>query len=79
MVVIAIIATLAAVVAPSAFSSIEKAKASAIVKDVEAIKTAAFIFYADTGVFPNGTVSGGQPYSVLEFPCFIHTWLNILQ
>lgn len=63
LVVIAIIAILAAVVAPNAFKAIDKSKAAALIEDVEAIKTASFIFYADTGVFPVGTVQGDRTYS----------------
>lgn len=52
MVVIAIIAILAAVVAPNAFKAIEKAKAAGVTSDFKAIKTAALGFYADCGVWP---------------------------
>ena len=61
LVVIAIIVILAAAVAPNAFKAISKA--AALIEDVEAIKTASFIFYADTGVFPVGTVQDQSIYS----------------
>jgi prepilin-type N-terminal cleavage/methylation domain-containing protein len=52
IVVIAIIAVLASVIAPSAFRSIEKAKISRATVDMKAIKTAAMAFYSDTGAWP---------------------------
>jgi len=58
IVVIAIIAILAAIVAPNAFRAIEKAKISAAITDLKAIKNAAMAFYADTGTLPC-TKSGG--------------------
>ena len=52
LVVIAIIAILAAVVAPNAFRAIEKAKISGSMADVRAMKTGAISYYGDTGVWP---------------------------
>lgn len=52
MVVIAIIAVLAAVVAPQVFRQVEKAKVSATVADYRAIKTALMAFHIDTGTWP---------------------------
>jgi general secretion pathway protein G len=51
IVVIAIIAVLAAIIAPNAFKAIEKAKISATIADVQAIKTGAMSSYSDTGVW----------------------------
>ncbi|MFA5362865.1 MAG: prepilin-type N-terminal cleavage/methylation domain-containing protein [Candidatus Omnitrophota bacterium] len=51
IVVIAIIAVLAAIIAPNAFKAIEKAKISATVADLQAIKTAAMSFYSDSGLW----------------------------
>ena len=52
LVVIAIIGILAAIIAPNAFKAIEKSKIAKVVGDVNAIKTAALMYYSDTGVFP---------------------------
>ncbi len=52
IVVIAIIAILAAIIAPNAFKAIEKAKISACISDIKAIKTASLAFYSDTGTLP---------------------------
>lgn len=49
IVVIAIIAVLAAIIAPNAFKAIEKAKISATVEDLQAIKTASMSYYSDVG------------------------------
>src|SRR3989338_6155893 len=49
IVVIAIIAILAAIIAPNAFKAIQKSKASRIITDLKAIKSASMSFYADTG------------------------------
>jgi general secretion pathway protein G len=51
IVVIAIIAVLAAIIAPNAFKAIEKAKISASIADLQAIKTAAMSCYSDTGIW----------------------------
>jgi general secretion pathway protein G len=51
IVVIAIIAVLAAIIAPNAFKAIEKAKISATIADLQAIKTAAMSCYSDTGAW----------------------------
>ncbi|MBU2474227.1 MAG: type II/IV secretion system protein [Candidatus Omnitrophica bacterium] len=52
IVVIAIIAILAAIIAPNAFKAIEKASRSAAIGDFRTIKTASMAFYADTGTWP---------------------------
>jgi general secretion pathway protein G len=64
-VVIAIIAVLSAIIAPSAFRAIGKAKAARALEDVKSIKTAAIAFYSDAGLWPGsqwGTMPG-DPYS----------------
>lgn len=58
IVVIAIIAILAAIVAPNAFRAIEKGKISACISSIKAIRSAAYAFYADTGILPC-TKAGG--------------------
>lgn len=58
LVVIAIIGILAAVVAPNAFKSIEKAKVSTAISDYKAFKTAALNYYGDTGIWPATTTNG---------------------
>jgi general secretion pathway protein G len=52
LVVIAIIGILAAVIAPNAYSAVEKAKMNRLVSDCKAIEAAALNCYADTGAFP---------------------------
>ncbi len=59
LVVIAIIGILAAIIAPNAFKAIEKAKCAQAIGDAKAIKTAANVFYGDTGVWPHGDGVGG--------------------
>ncbi|MDN5346862.1 MAG: ral secretion pathway protein [Clostridia bacterium] len=59
LVVIAIIGILAAIVLPSAFKAVEKAKISRVVADVRAIKAAGHAYYADTGDWPK---SGQDAY-----------------
>ncbi len=54
IVVIAIIAILAAVVAPNAFKAIEKAKIAKCGSDLQVMKKAALIHYADTGLWGEG-------------------------
>ncbi|MDD5668718.1 MAG: prepilin-type N-terminal cleavage/methylation domain-containing protein [Candidatus Omnitrophica bacterium] len=58
IVVIAIIAVLAAIITPNVFRAIEKAKISACIGDIKAIRSASFAFYADTGTLPC-TKAGG--------------------
>ncbi|MDD5729610.1 MAG: prepilin-type N-terminal cleavage/methylation domain-containing protein [Candidatus Omnitrophica bacterium] len=58
IVAIAIIAILAAIIAPNAFKAVEKAKISSAVSDIRAIRTAAMSFYSDTGTLPC-TKAGG--------------------
>ncbi len=52
LVVIAIIGILAAIIAPNAFKAVEKSKVAKVISDVNAIKTAALVYYSDTGVLP---------------------------
>jgi len=52
IVVIAIISVLAAVIAPSAFRAIEKAKCSRAIAESKVVKTAAFAYYTDTDFWP---------------------------
>jgi len=52
IVAIAIIAILAAIIAPNAFKAIEKAKISKALAQVDAVKTAGLSYYADTGQWP---------------------------
>ncbi|MFH1362772.1 MAG: type II secretion system protein GspG, partial [Candidatus Omnitrophota bacterium] len=57
-VVIAIIAILAAIIAPNAFKAIEKAKISKAAGDMKTIKAAALAYYVDTGKWPLQGVGG---------------------
>jgi len=60
MVVVAIMAILVSLIAPSAFKAIEKGKISAFMRDYREIKTAAISYYADTSAWPannNASVS----------------------
>jgi general secretion pathway protein G len=63
IVVIAIIAILAAVVAPTAMRSVDRARAASTIEDFQAVKSAAFSYNADTGVWPTAiadfTAAGG--------------------
>lgn len=52
IVVIAIISILAAIIGPNAFRAVEKAKIARVFHDAEAIKTAAYAMFADTGLWP---------------------------
>ena len=52
LIVIAIIGILAAIIAPNAFNAIEKAKIAKVISDLNAIKTASLIYYADMGFWP---------------------------
>lgn len=52
LVVIAIIGVLAAIITPSAFKAVEKAKVAKVVRDLQAIRAAALAYYTDTGQFP---------------------------
>ncbi|OQX54091.1 MAG: hypothetical protein B5M48_01665 [Candidatus Omnitrophica bacterium 4484_213] len=58
IVVITIIGILAAIIAPNAFRAIEKAKIDACISDIKSIRTAAYAFYADTGVLPYTKLGG---------------------
>jgi general secretion pathway protein G len=58
LVVIAIIAVLAAIVAPSAFKAVDKGKVSSAVGNFKSIKTAVMAYYADTGAWPNASGTG---------------------
>ncbi len=70
LVVIAIIGILAAVIAPNAFKAILKSKVARVEEDLNAIKAAAYMYYADTGRFPPDddcyTVHG-IPYHGIDF------------
>ncbi len=59
IVVIAIVAILAAVIAPNAFKAIDKAKITGTIADYKAVKTGVMAFYADCGVWPVTTTTGG--------------------
>lgn len=63
LVVIAIIGVLAAVVTPSAFRAVEKAKISQVVAEVRAIKAAGYAYYADTGDWPKAGQDSYDPGS----------------
>lgn len=52
LIVIAIIAILAAIIAPNAFKAIEKGKVDKIIGDCKAIEGATLQHYADTGEWP---------------------------
>ncbi|MDD5668719.1 MAG: prepilin-type N-terminal cleavage/methylation domain-containing protein [Candidatus Omnitrophica bacterium] len=52
IVVIAIIAVLAAIIAPNAFKAIEKSKCARAIEESKTIKTGAFAYYSDTGLWP---------------------------
>jgi general secretion pathway protein G len=52
-VVIAIIAILAAIIAPNAFRAIEKAKIARAISETKTIKTAVLSYYSDTGTWPS--------------------------
>lgn len=53
LVVISIIAVLAAVIMPNAFKSIEKSKVTAFTSDADAMEKAMYMYYADTGEYPD--------------------------
>lgn len=70
LVVIAIIGILAAIIAPNAFKAIEKAKVVKVISDVNAIKTAALLYYSDAGVLPpddDDYTSGGVGNHLADF------------
>ena len=81
VVVIAIIAILAAVIAPNAFKSIEKARISATVGHLDAIKTAVMQFYTDNSVWPanattvaaNELMNNTNSYSTWDGP-YLDKW-----
>jgi general secretion pathway protein G len=52
VIAIAIIAILAAVVAPKAYRAIEKAKVTRVSADMRNVKTAAMSYYSDVGLWP---------------------------
>jgi general secretion pathway protein G len=52
IVVIAIISILSAIIAPNAFKAVEKAKCSRAISEAKTIKTAAYAYYSDTGIWP---------------------------
>ncbi|GAA0717711.1 hypothetical protein GCM10008905_03590 [Clostridium malenominatum] len=61
LVVIAIIAILSAIIAPKAFTAIEKSKVSRTINDMKVFKTAALQYYADVGSFPGDVNEGKDP------------------
>jgi len=63
LVVIAIIGVLAAIIVPSTFRAVEKAKISRVVADVRAIKAAGYAYYADTGDWPKAGQESYDPGS----------------
>jgi len=74
IVVIAIVGILSAVIAPSAFEQIEKAKVQKIVKDFKVIKSGIITYYSDTGDW--GEFVSNQPESENQNPipwasCFL--------
>lgn len=52
IVTIAIIAILAAIIAPNAFRAVEKSKCARAISETKTIKTAAGSYYTDTGLWP---------------------------
>lgn len=58
---IAIIGVLAAVVSPSAFKAVEKAKVARAKADARALRAAALAYYADMGFFPQDVNRGFDP------------------
>lgn len=61
LVVIAIITILAAVVIPKSYKAIEKSKISRTLYDLESMKTAILMFYADVGFFPADVLQDVDP------------------
>ncbi len=61
LVVIAIIGILAAIIAPNAFKSVEKAKVAKAEADLKAFKAAALNYYTDTGKWPEDKMPGEDP------------------
>lgn len=61
LVVIAIIGILAAIIAPNAFKSVEKAKVAKVKADAKALRAAALAYYADMGFFPPDVNRGIDP------------------
>jgi general secretion pathway protein G len=61
LVVIAIIGILAAIIAPNAFKSVEKAKVAKAEADLKAFKAAALNYYTDTGQWPGDKNPGEDP------------------
>lgn len=61
LVVIAIIAILSAIIAPKAFTAIEKSKVSRTINDMKVFKTAALQYYGDVGSFPSDVGQGIDP------------------
>lgn len=74
IVVIAIIGVLSAIVAPSAFKAIEKAKVAKIEADFKALRAVVMSFYSDTGVWPQSDQchsQGGGDAIIIETRNFI--------
>ena len=68
LIVIAIIAILGAVIAPNAFRAIEKAKASHLVQNLGAFRTAILAYYADMGFWPPDVGPYGDPGFTTPLP-----------
>ncbi len=66
LVVIAIIGILAAIIAPNAFKSIEKARMAKTISDIKAIKTAMLLYYADVGEWPQNQYLLDDNNSLME-------------
>ncbi len=82
LVVIAIIGILAAIIAPNAFTAIEKAKIARAISDLNAIKTASLLYYSDIGFWPPDVWPAVDPgfmqplpysYATGGYPNRIHT------
>ncbi len=69
LVVIAIIGVLAAIIAPNAFTAIEKSKIAKVEADIKAIKTGALLCYGDTGHWPLEGISGDHDGSGIDDRC----------
>lgn len=77
IVVIAIIAILSAIITPNAFRAIEKAKISSCVNSIRSIQSAAYAFYADTGVLPCSKAGGwGEDPGFIEPVTPSNCWSN---
>ncbi len=69
LVVIAIIGILAAIIAPNAFTAIEKSKIARVESDIKAIKSAALMCYGDTGRWPLEGIAGDHDGNGIDDRC----------